>query len=52
MNISDILLGLAVALVLFLSFRAAWRRRGKCSCGCGGCGGCPGCGHKQQEEQG
>lgn len=46
-NLSTILIGLAVLLLVFLAVRSIWRdkKRGK-SCGScsGGCSGCPGCG--------
>lgn len=45
MNLSDILIGLGVALILFAAARTAWKRRGQCSCG--NCGGCQGCSKKK-----
>ena len=42
MNLSDVLILLAVLLLVFSGVRRMIRRKreGKCSCGCAGCTGC------------
>lgn len=51
MNGVDILLIIALAAVLVLAVRHAWKKRrtGGCTCGCGGCPSADLCGEKKEQ---
>ena len=48
MSVADIIVLLVLAVVLFFAIRAVIKKKGGCSCGCGGSCSC-GCGGKKQE---
>lgn len=48
MNLTDIVVIVLIAVLLFFAIKYLWKARKKGGC-CGNCNGCRGCEHKKEE---